>query len=51
MFAALEQHKNITAVKESTRDVTNVTRMINRFGDRFQILCGVDTIAMETLLM
>jgi 4-hydroxy-tetrahydrodipicolinate synthase len=39
------------AVKESTRDVTNVTRMINRFGDRFAILCGVDTIALESLLM
>jgi len=51
MFAALEHHKNITAVKESTRDVTNVTRMINRFGERFKILCGVDTIAIETLLM
>ncbi|MCH1431547.1 MAG: dihydrodipicolinate synthase family protein [Flavobacteriaceae bacterium] len=51
MFAALESHHNITAVKESTRDVTNVTRMINRFGERFKILCGVDTIAMETLLM
>ena len=51
MFAALESYKNITAVKESTRDITNVTRMINRFGDRFQILCGVDTIAMEALLM
>ena len=51
MFAALESIKNITAVKESTRDITNVTRMINRFGDRFQILCGVDTIAMEALIM
>ena len=51
MFAALESNKNITAVKESTRDITNITRMINRFGDRFQILCGVDTIAMEALLM
>lgn len=51
MFAALESYKNITAVKESTRDITNITRMINRFGDRFQILCGVDTIAMEALLM
>jgi 4-hydroxy-tetrahydrodipicolinate synthase len=51
MFAALEKYKNITAVKESTRDITNVTRMINRFGDRFKILCGVDTIAMECLLM
>jgi 4-hydroxy-tetrahydrodipicolinate synthase len=51
MFAALESNKNITAVKESTRDITNVTRMINRFGDRFQILCGVDTIAIEALIM
>jgi 4-hydroxy-tetrahydrodipicolinate synthase len=25
--------------------------MINRFGDRFSLLCGVDTIAMECLLM
>jgi len=51
MFEALAKHKNITAVKESTREVTNVTRMINHFGDRFKILCGVDTIAMECLLM
>ena len=51
MFAELEQYKNITAVKDSTRDITNVTRMINYFGDRFKILCGVDTIAMESLLM
>ena len=51
MFQALAKHKNITAVKESTREVTNVTRMINHFGDRFKILCGVDTIAMECLLM
>jgi 4-hydroxy-tetrahydrodipicolinate synthase len=42
---------NIEAVKESTRDITNVTRMINRFGDRIKILCGVDTIAMEELMM
>jgi 4-hydroxy-tetrahydrodipicolinate synthase len=51
MFEALAKHENITAVKESTREVTNVTRMINHFGDRFKILCGVDTIAMECLLM
>jgi dihydrodipicolinate synthase/N-acetylneuraminate lyase len=35
----------------STRDISNVTRLINRFGDRIKILCGVDTIAMEELLM
>lgn len=51
MFEQLSKYDNINAVKESTRDTTNVTRMINRFGDRFKILCGVDTIAMECLMM
>jgi len=51
MFQELTECKNITAVKESTRDVSNVTRMKNRFGDRYKILCGVDTIAMEELLL
>ena len=51
MFDELADTKNINAVKDSTRDVTNVTRMINRFGDRFKILCGVDTLAMEELCL
>jgi 1-pyrroline-4-hydroxy-2-carboxylate deaminase len=51
MFSELQENKNIQAVKESTRDVSNVTRMINRFGDRYKILCGVDTIAMEELML
>ena len=51
MFDDLQVCKNIAAVKESTRDVTNVTRMKNRFGDRFKILCGVDTLALEELLL
>ena len=51
MFEELAGCKNIQAVKESTRDISNVTRMISRFGDRFSILCGVDTLAMEEMLM
>jgi dihydrodipicolinate synthase/N-acetylneuraminate lyase len=51
MFDELQGCKNIQAVKESTRDVTNVTRMKNRFNDRFKILCGVDTLAMEELCL
>jgi 4-hydroxy-tetrahydrodipicolinate synthase len=51
MFAELVRHDNITAVKESTRDVTNVTRLRNRFGGRLRILCGVDTLALEELLL
>ncbi len=51
MFEELSKYDNIQAVKESTRDVSNVTRMINRFGDRFKLLCGVDTLALESLFM
>ena len=51
MFAELTECKNITAIKESTRDVTNVTRMRNRFGDRYKILCGVDPLALEELFL
>lgn len=51
MFDEMNECKNIEAVKESTRDVTNVTRMRNRFGDRYKILCGVDTLAMEELCL
>jgi dihydrodipicolinate synthase/N-acetylneuraminate lyase len=51
MFEELTACANIQAIKESTRDVTNVTRLINRFGDRYKILCGVDTLAMEELLL
>ena len=51
IFEEIIECKNIQAVKESTRDVTNVTRMINRFGNRFNILCGVDTLAYEELCL
>lgn len=50
MFEQLASCHNIGAIKESTRDVTNVSRLINRFGDRFSILCGVDTLALEELV-
>ncbi|MBO6661813.1 MAG: dihydrodipicolinate synthase family protein [Roseivirga sp.] len=51
MFESLSECKNIQAVKESTRDISNVTRMKTRFGNRFKILSGVDTLALESLLM
>ena len=51
MFEQLLKYDNIQAVKESTRDITNVIRIRNRFGDRLKVLCGVDTLAMESLLM
>ena len=42
---------NIQAVKESTRDISNINRIRNRFGERLAILCGVDTLALESLLI
>ncbi|MCX2486365.1 dihydrodipicolinate synthase family protein [Pedobacter sp. MR2016-24] len=50
MFAELEQYANISAVKESTRDISNITRMLNRFGDRFKIFTGVDPLALESIV-
>ena len=50
MFEQLTLHPNIQAVKESSRDITNITRMINAFGSRFKIMGGVDTLALECLV-
>jgi dihydrodipicolinate synthase/N-acetylneuraminate lyase len=51
MFEAMVPTKNIEAVKESTRNTMNITRMINRFGDRYKILTGVDPVALESLVL
>ena len=51
MFEELLKLDNIKAVKESTRDISNVTRIKNVFGERLKILCGVDTLALESLAM
>lgn len=50
MFEELLKLENIQAVKESTRDISNVTRIKNRFGDRLKVFCGVDTLALESLV-
>ncbi|MBN1986319.1 MAG: dihydrodipicolinate synthase family protein, partial [Prolixibacteraceae bacterium] len=51
IFRQLEDLPAVQAVKESTRDISNVTRMKTAFGDRFAVLTGVDTLGMESLLM
>ncbi len=51
MFKTLSDIPNIVAIKESSRDVTYLTRLKIAFGDRFRILSGVDNLALESLLM
>ena len=51
MFEELLELPTIQAVKESTRDISNITRIRNRFGNRLKVLTGVDTLGLESLLM
>jgi len=51
MFEEILECNNVQAVKESTRIVSNVTALKNRFGNRLKVLCGVDTIAIEEMIM
>ena len=47
----LLKEPNIQAIKESTRDISNVTRYAAAFGERLKVLTGVDTLALESLVM
>lgn len=51
MFEELMECKNIQAVKESTRDISNITRIKSRFGNRLKVLTGVDTLGLESIFM
>ncbi|MBK7290007.1 MAG: dihydrodipicolinate synthase family protein [Chitinophagaceae bacterium] len=51
MFEELAKCNTIQCVKESTRDITNITRMRNLFGDRYKLFCGVDTLIMEEVML
>ncbi len=53
-FAALEklaELPNIVAVKESAPDSRRFTDIINRFGDRFDVMAGLDDLALEGLML
>lgn len=49
-FAKLDDVKNIVAVKESSHDSRRITDMINRLGNRFAIVSGVDDLFLENAL-
>lgn len=49
-FLRLAKFDNIVAVKESSHDSRRLTDMINVCGERFQLLCGVDDLALENVL-
>ena len=51
MFEELSKYPNVQAIKESSRDITYLTKLKIKFGDRYKILSGVDNLAMESLSM
>lgn len=42
---------NILAIKEESYDITRVTDLICRFGDRLQVVCGVDDMVLESAVL
>jgi 1-pyrroline-4-hydroxy-2-carboxylate deaminase len=51
VLAALDDVKTIVAVKESAPDTRRFTDLINRFGDRFTVMAGLDDVAFEGMLL
>lgn len=48
---ALADLENVVAVKESAPDPRRFTDIINRFGDRFSVMAGLDDVALEGLML
>lgn len=47
----LTRFKNIRYVKESTGEMSRITELIRRCGDRLGVFCGCDTIALESFVV
>lgn len=51
MMKELAEVPNILAIKESTEDTRRITDLYNEFDQRFTIFCGVDDIALESIML
>jgi len=51
MFAGLADAPTLAAIKESSDDVRRLTDIVNAVGDRYRLFCGVDDIALESVML
>jgi 4-hydroxy-tetrahydrodipicolinate synthase len=51
MFADLADEPRLVAIKESSEDVRRLTDLANIVGERFTLLCGVDDLVLESILL
>ncbi len=51
MFADLADEPTLVAIKESSENVRRITDLTNLVGDRYALWCGVDDLALESLML
>ena len=51
LLAELADEPRFTAIKESSADLRRITDIRNLLGDRYEILTGVDDLALESLVL
>ncbi len=51
MFVDLAEEPKFVAIKESSEDVRRITDLSNVLGDRYLLFCGVDDLALESLML
>jgi 1-pyrroline-4-hydroxy-2-carboxylate deaminase len=51
MFADMADERKFVAIKESSEDVRRITDIKNACGDRYTLICGVDDLVLESILL
>jgi 4-hydroxy-tetrahydrodipicolinate synthase len=51
MFDELADEPRFVAIKESSEDCRRITDIKNRCGNRYALFCGVDDLAMESIML
>ncbi len=51
MFADLADEPKFVAIKESSENVRRITDLANTCGTRYQVLCGVDDLVLESIVL
>jgi dihydrodipicolinate synthase/N-acetylneuraminate lyase len=51
MFAELADEPKFVAIKESSENVRRITDLRNEVGNRYTLLCGVDDLVLESIVL
>jgi 4-hydroxy-tetrahydrodipicolinate synthase len=51
MFDELADEPRFVAIKESSEDCRRITDLKNRCGNRYALFCGVDDVALESIML